>query len=201
MELFFGRPLVQFHDYRNADIDIHNDEQLKKRWKMIMQLVYPAVLRLQHDQQQISDKSYNRNHNIQRYQIKPGTIVMKVCEGGYDFGKKRPPFQPAYEGPYMVVRVSRSSNYVLQEVSTGNLLDRSLPLAKLKILDKVKPVRVVAERKNDQRELEKCLLFNDQSLLWVSKDADILQRLPSLEEGEVVTRQRSTDNDNIMDDN
>ena len=187
-ELFFGRAIVQMKDYKDVQNKILTEEQIRKHWKVMYQLVYPAIAKARRDSNAQTDKSFSKTHAVQKDAIPNGTLVMKLVDRvkGYETTKfrKSATFQEAYDGPYMIMRKNRIDNYVLKEVSTGNLLERSVPLDKLKILGGVKPVRVIAERCSEGNKC-KLLLFNEGSKLWVDWEADILKSIASDEEGVV----------------
>ena len=175
-ELFFGRPFNGFQDFQNSEVQTLSEQQIHDRWKVLLEEVFPVVMRIRDQSQQHTDRSFERTHPVSESEIKPGTIVMRLVAGGYDNNKKRPAFLAPYEGPYIVMKTNRSGNYVLKEMSTGNQEELASPIDKLKVLGKVKPVKVIAEEKVGN-EIQKCVLFSDKSQLWVASDADILGQL------------------------
>lgn len=175
-ELFFGRPFTGYQDYRQAATNILTTGQLRSRWRRIYELVLPAVRRLRHEKVDYSNASFERTHSRSIEDVEallPGTLVMCAVPG-ID-GEKRGIFQDAYEGPCVIVRRNRANNYILREKSTGNLLPRSLPISKLKVLDNIKPQEILEERRGNPNI--SMVRFSDGTLMWLPSDADILAPL------------------------
>ncbi len=171
-ELFFGRPFIGFDDYLRAENRVMSTETLRARWKKIYELVYPSVRRLRSEKTEQSNASFERTHKVIDVDaIAPGTIVMQRIKG-YDNGIKPNVFDDLFDGPFVVVRQNRAGNYILREKLTGNLLENSVPLDKLKILGGIKPVEILQTRRG--RPDASLVLISDGSMIWMPSDADIL---------------------------
>ena len=134
-ELFYGRPFAGFNDFRQSVANILTEAQLRNRWNIIMRRIFPAVNRLRERVQNVSNRSFIRNNNIHQQQIPNGTRVMIIPRGLDNDPKKRGVFEPYYEGPFEVVRITRGGTYVLRDIGSGEQLSVSFPINKLKPID------------------------------------------------------------------
>ena len=173
-ELFFGRPFVGFSNHQSSQQSLLTEEQLKKRWDNIIKLIYPSVQLKRRQAQEVHKEQLQKSGSVQMDGLPPGSVVMVQVDNP-SFKKKL--FDGAYDGPCVVERRNRAGNYVLRDRLTGNLMP-SKPLSKLKLLDAIWPVHIVATRRNSlTREIEYQIIFTDNSTLWCVSESEILDNL------------------------
>ena len=102
-------------------------------------------------------------------QLQAGTVVMWRTRGDSDdLSQGEPPFN----GPGAVESISRSGNYIIRDLTTGDLLNLSIPIDHLKILDGIRVQKILGTRNNGQQVQ---VLFSNGSRVWLLKDSKILQ--------------------------
>jgi hypothetical protein len=134
--LMFGRKANEWRDFTKdpADsipLDIDNDRQLSK-WKehqdKMVSLLFPAI-----NTRVLGAK----NAMVSKLNKLRKALIPKTLQVGTEVYLSDPvktnKWQPSYLGPYTIVRRAHNGAYVLRD-STGDILDRHVPIDQLKVL-------------------------------------------------------------------
>ena len=131
--LMFNRCMNEFKDYSTNDnepksIDIQD-------WKLhqnkVISLIYPAITDRINLRKDIMIKSLDKQRRLLLNNSYPtGAIVMLIDK------LRANKWESKYVGPYSVIRRTHNGNYLLRELSTGELLDRHIPADQLKLISK-----------------------------------------------------------------
>ena len=145
--LFFGRPMNQFVDYTHDEAVVNEDHLDLESWRehqeKILSLVYPAISERVASLKDAMVKRLNQHRRVLTESIPTGAVVMVRDP------RKTSKLEPAYIGPYTIVRRTQNGTYVaLLKDQLNDLLDRHVPADQLKLISKT-PRRVDQQEDND----------------------------------------------------
>jgi hypothetical protein len=130
--LFFNRPVNTLNDYSKSvpvSINVGLDDWKEQQEKMIA-LIYPSIrTRISENKTKMVERLDASRRLLVEKAIVAGTCVMLKDQ------LKGDKYGPNYVGPYFVVRRTRAGTYVLRD-STGDILDRRVPIDQLHALPK-----------------------------------------------------------------
>jgi hypothetical protein len=130
--LMFGRSLNILRDYASDPVtpeDISLDDW-KTHQEKILSLIYPAIDdRIKQSKDKLAQTLAKHRRMLLSDSVPNGATVMIKDP------RRENKFEPKYIGPYIVVRRARNGAYVLKD-TTGDLLDRHVPVDQLKIVSK-----------------------------------------------------------------
>ena len=132
--LMFGRALNELKDYTGVPsgsaptpIDLANWTEHQEK---LLAVIYPAVSARTHVSKQRLLATLNKHRRqLLSGSLPNGAIVMLLDPA------RANKFEPAYVGPYTVIRRTRGGAYVLRD-ATGDLLDRHVPPDQLKLVSR-----------------------------------------------------------------
>jgi transposase InsO family protein len=130
-ELLFARLFSTFANWSNANV-VEALPALQQRLadiKDMDQVIWPSVAEKTHEVRQAKQQQHDADAKLVT-PLEPGTKVMAM-----DVLKKSK-WDPAYEGPFTVVRRTRRDNYVLSD-ATGAILGRNFSIHMLKPIDSI----------------------------------------------------------------
>jgi len=143
--LMFARPVNGFTRYNGAQALLSEDELLK-RLEFMTQVVYPQIYQKSKAIKDDESAAYNKNKKmIYAHHFLPGSQVM-----AYD-DLRSSGSEPAYEGPFTLVRRQRGGNYQLQGAD-GTEYIRPPHALKLVIQDQIQP-EVEVEKIIDDKQI------------------------------------------------
>ena len=175
-ELFFGRPYVGFQDFTHSIPNILTQAEIQQRWKKIHEIVFPAVRKLRQSAQKSTALATENSRNVIKNSLKQGTVVMFEIDGLRGRMKKKM-FDIAYQGPCIIERQNKAGNYVLREMSSGNII-RARPLSQLKVLQDVVPEKILSMRTNPiTGEKKYKIQFTDKHSVWIDESSPLLSFL------------------------
>ena len=87
----------------------------------------PLALKNISEQKEKQRKIQNDRENIQKQKLSIGTMVLIKNEGLLN------KLDPKYKGPFIIHAFSKHGNYILKD-STGEIINNSFPLQKLKVI-------------------------------------------------------------------
>ncbi len=102
-------------------------EQLLARYKMMSDVVFPAVAARTRSYAEGVFKSFAKKHKIITEDLTEGALVMRQVKPR---GSK---MLPGWEGPYVVIRRNRGGAYLLRDSTGAQLLDR-VPVSQLRLI-------------------------------------------------------------------
>jgi hypothetical protein len=144
--LFFGREMNSFKDYRNTDDKVNDEEAIYNRTLEIQKQVteQEEALRNTAKAKERQMKSQNSSNRTAQKPLQPGSHVYISSVGMHHklFDK--------YKGPFIIVRQSKSGNYVVKDALNQELPD-SFPRERLKV------VTAIEEEKEPQYSFERIL--------------------------------------------
>lgn len=129
-ELFFGRPFNLFMDYNDVTSELSISDILKQRLEHLKHLhavVYPAISEEVSLKRKERNQKFDNTHKILET-LKPGMIVMVLDQ------TRKSKWDPIYEGPFTISRVTRNGTYYLLD-NTGKELNLRFAVNQLKVLD------------------------------------------------------------------
>jgi len=126
--LMFARDPNPLCDYTGDEPTMVNLDDWKQYQRKLLSIIYPAISdRIVSVKMRQSESSDSNRHVVSPSAIPSGSTVMVKDP------VRRNKFEPAYIGPYTVVRRSRGGAYVLKDAA-GDLLDRHVPIDQLKLI-------------------------------------------------------------------
>ena len=128
-ELVFGRTMNEFEDWSDT---CENEIGLWKRSVEIKKLIEENQIKARKNisQAQVSQiKNQNQSHNIVEEKLTKGTYVMIKT------ANKKNKLEANYHGPFTIDDITKNGNYWLKN-SKGERLKQSLPLSRLKVVEK-----------------------------------------------------------------
>lgn len=123
--LLFGRPWNS--NQKTNTSELLTTDQLLKRHENLHDIVYPTLREVTDASNKQVAAIFKNSQKILNYGLPVGSYVMKLDKG------RTKKTQPAYTGPYKVVRFTPNQTYVLED-STGALLPRNATLSELKLI-------------------------------------------------------------------
>ena len=131
--LFFGRPMNKFGDY-SQDAAVQEERHIdlaswREHQEKILSLVYPALSERVRSLKDAMVKRLNKHRRLLTESIPTGAVVM--VKDPHKTTKQ----EPAYIGPYTVVRRTHNGTYVLKD-QLNDLYDRHVPVDQLKLISK-----------------------------------------------------------------
>ncbi len=129
--LMFGRGLNNFEKYgRTKKASQESLILWKARQKEVVDVVYPAISDRTKVQKEKMECAFARSHRIiPDDAFPPGALVMMWDQ------TRESKWDPAYEGPFIVVRKNRGGAYVLRD-KLGEILKRTVPADQLKLVQR-----------------------------------------------------------------
>jgi transposase InsO family protein len=149
--LFFARPMNAFVDHtqtpavqveRHIDLDSWREHQEK-----ILSLVYPAIAERVGSLKDAMVLRLNKYRRLLTESIPTGAVVM--VRDPHRTTKQ----EPAYIGPYTVVRRTQNGTYVLKD-QLNDLFDRHVPVDQLKLISKAPSAKAAAAHAEQKREVQ-----------------------------------------------
>jgi hypothetical protein len=128
-ELFFARPNPPLMDYSSAESRLMNEDELRQRNLLMLNVIYPEIDRLVVAESKKNDKVVNASKNRVNKSLTAGTVIYIIDQN------KSKKHEPKFVGPYTIVE--RHGNSYQVKDSTGVLMDRYVPLDQMKIVPNV----------------------------------------------------------------
>jgi hypothetical protein len=126
--LFFARSHNPWRGEPPASADAPlTAEQLLARYRLMSDVVFPAVAARTHSYAEGVYKSFAKKHKIVTEDLPEGALVMRQVKPR---GSK---MLPGWEGPYVVIRRNRGGAYLLRDSTGEQLVDR-IPVSQLRLI-------------------------------------------------------------------
>jgi transposase InsO family protein len=126
----FARQANGFKDYRSEPDGWSMDEkQLMRRYRSIKEIIFPSLDRKkQLAQDHVEERFNNKKRIVDTEYYPPGAMVMVK-----DVNRKSKN-EPAYTGPYTILRRTKGKSYVLLDHGNDTLFPRDVPPQQLKLV-------------------------------------------------------------------
>jgi hypothetical protein len=123
----FARAPNDFSDYRNLSLlTTTNPRTIRNRLQEIQDSLRPLINKFNSDYQEKVKKKHDSQSSVTSEILQPGqTVYVEITPD------QRTSLSPIYDGPFQIVRRTRSGNYILC-TERGRKLRKHYPLSKLK---------------------------------------------------------------------
>jgi hypothetical protein len=128
--LFFARDFAGFQDFRHDDMTKEQHDLLLKRLDTMTNLVFPTLEGKRKKHNEKIRASFNDKHKLQEFPEGAYVMVLDATRSSK--------LDPAYEGPFRVLRRTRGGSYELLDAD-GALMKRRYPPSQLKLIRDPKP--------------------------------------------------------------
>lgn len=132
--LMFGRQMNAFANYASVQYQPTNIQDWKAYQEKVLALIYPAIeLKARGIKEKYLKKLSDIKKRIFKEELPAGTQVMIKDPIYIKSLQRKPTTEPAYIGPYTIIRRTTHGAYVVQD-ETGATLDRRIPLDQMKVI-------------------------------------------------------------------